>query len=76
MRSLETKEKLQKALEPERPILKKTWTPSSQKRHQLYGKGAPKESKNWKGFPKSSANVNTTSGKPAYSKKRKWFTKR
>ena len=75
MRSLETKEKLQKALEPERPKLKKTWTPSSQKRHQPYGKGAPKEAKNWKGFPKPSANVNTTSGKPAYSKK-KWFTKR
>ena len=43
MRSLETKEKLQKALEPERPTHKKTWTPSSQKRHQPYGKGAPKE---------------------------------
>ena len=74
MSSLETKEKLLKALEPERPILKKT--PSSQKRHQPYGKGATKEVNNWKGFPKPSANVNTNSGKPAYSKKRKWFTKR
>ena len=53
MSSLETKEKLQNALEPERPIIKKTWTPSSQKRHQPYGKGAPKESKNWKGFPQT-----------------------
>ena len=76
VRSLETRGKLQKALESERLILKKTWTPSSQKRHLPYGKGAPREAKNWKGFPKPSGNVNTTSGKPAYSKKRKWFTKR
>ena len=42
MRSLETKEKLQKALEPEKPQ-KKTWAPSSTttKRFQPYGKASP-----------------------------------
>ena len=70
MRSLETKEKLQKALEPEKPQ-KKTWAPSSTttKRFQPYGKAR----KNGKGFPKPT--VNTTSGKPGYSKK-KWYPKR
>ena len=74
MRSLETKEKLQKGLEPEKPQ-KKTWAPSSitTKCFQPHGKASPKAPKNGKCFPKPT--VNTTSGKPAYSKK-KWYPKR
>ena len=74
MRSLETKEKLQKALEPEK-TQKKTWASSSTatKHFQPYGKVSPKAPKNGKGFPKPT--VNTISGKLAYSRK-KWYPKR
>ena len=73
MRSLETKEKLQKALEPEKT--QKTWASSSTitKRFLPYGEASPKAPKNGTGSPKPT--INTTSGKPAYSKK-KWYPKR
>ena len=56
IKSLENKEKIQKALEQEKALFKKTWASSSTstKRHKPYGKAAPtnRESKNGKGFPK------------------------
>ena len=47
MKSLETKEKLQKALEQEKAPSKKTWS-NTPERHNPYGKAAAyhKESKN------------------------------
>ena len=75
MKSLETKEKLQKALAPDKAPSRKTWSQPAAKRHHPYGKAATsqRETKNVKGFPKP--NVSTASGKPAYSRK-KWYSKK
>ena len=55
MKFLKNKEKLQKALEQEKTLFKKTWASSSTstKRHKPFGTAAPtnRESKNGKGFP-------------------------
>ena len=75
MKSLETKEKLQKALAPDKAPSRKTWSQPAAKRPHPYGKAATsqRETKNVKGFPKP--NVSTASGKPAYSRK-KWYSKK
>ena len=83
MKALESKDKLQKSLAQEKATgSKKQWSTSSStfSRYVPYGKPGTSNQrrapKNLKGFPKSNDNrINTTSGKPAYNKK-KWYNNR
>ena len=81
MKALENKEKLQQSLAQEKATgSKKPWSTSAStfQRYAPYDKPGTsnqrKAPKNFKGFPKSDK-INTTSGKPAYSKK-KWYNNR
>ena len=68
------RKKIQKALEQEKALFKKTWASSSTstKRHKPSGKAAPTNRDQKMGKFSQIKREYHTSGKPAYSK-RKWY---